>query len=214
MSHGICHVTSAPYHPSTFALAERSVQTLKNGMKKGMGNDLQRHLSNFLFHYRTTPHTTTEVSPTELMMGWQLRTRLDLICLDVGACVVCKQWNKWNILMYLACKEKSFPEVASVFIQNFTTWWPTMVVWLCYTTLWALHGGHTVGGWPGNLPSLDHIKDPTSYSGSSNLLDSDSDCELLIYLQQWTPLWKLLTLPGLNLSLIQPVVARPGSDGP
>ena len=89
---GIRHVTSAPYHPPSNGLAKRSVQTFKNSMKKGIGNDLQRQLSNFLFHYRTTtPATTTGVSPTELMMGQPLKTRLDLMHPDVGAHVVRKQ---------------------------------------------------------------------------------------------------------------------------
>ena len=87
----IRHVTSVPYHPSSNGLAERSVQTFKNSMKKGMGNDLERQLFNFLFHYKTTPHTTTGVSPAELMMVRQLRTKLDLMRPCVGARVVCKQ---------------------------------------------------------------------------------------------------------------------------
>ena len=33
----------------------------------------------FLFAYRTTPHSTTGVSPAELLMGRKLKTRLDLV---------------------------------------------------------------------------------------------------------------------------------------
>jgi hypothetical protein len=64
----IHHVTSAPYHPSSNGLADGSVLAFKKGMKKGMDNDLQRQLSSLLFHHRTTPHTTTGVSPAELMI--------------------------------------------------------------------------------------------------------------------------------------------------
>ena len=109
-------MTSATYHPSSNGLAERSVQTFNNGMKKGMGNDLQRQLSNFLFHYRMTPHTTTRVSPAELMMGRQLRTRPDLMRPDVGARVVRKQ-KKQKEYRDVSCKEKvSLRELQSLFV--------------------------------------------------------------------------------------------------
>ncbi|MDA8003069.1 MAG: DDE-type integrase/transposase/recombinase, partial [Alphaproteobacteria bacterium] len=60
---GIRHATSAPYHPSSNGLAERYVQTFKVAMKKCSAEDIQQQLSRFLFHYRTTPHTVTGVSP-------------------------------------------------------------------------------------------------------------------------------------------------------
>ena len=45
-------------------------------MKKG---DLQTKLARFLLSYQITPQSTTEVSPTELLMGRRLRSALDLV---------------------------------------------------------------------------------------------------------------------------------------
>ena len=74
---GILHVTPAPYHPSTNGLAERAVQSFKQGLKRTTGKSIQDRLSRFLFQYRTTPHSTTGVPPAELLMGRRLRTRFD-----------------------------------------------------------------------------------------------------------------------------------------
>ena len=76
---GIRHITTAPYHPATNGLAERAVQTLKEGRKKSANGDLETRLAQFLFKYRTTPHSTTGVSPAELLMGRKLRSHLDLV---------------------------------------------------------------------------------------------------------------------------------------
>ena len=40
---------------------------------------LQLTIDRFLFNYRLTPHSTTGVSPAELMFGRRLRSRLDLL---------------------------------------------------------------------------------------------------------------------------------------
>ena len=64
---GIRHVRSAPYHPSTNGLAERAIQILKENLRKSKTGSLETSRS--LFKYRTTPHTTTGVSPAELLMG-------------------------------------------------------------------------------------------------------------------------------------------------
>eukprot|EP00731_Ephydatia_muelleri_P017315 Em0010g413a len=77
---GIHHSTSAPYHPATNGLAERAVQTFKENLKKSCG-DLE---TRFLFHYRTTPHTTTGVSPAELLLGRKPRTLLDNLHPDLS----------------------------------------------------------------------------------------------------------------------------------
>ena len=85
---GIRHVTTAPYHPSTNGLAERAVQTLKEGLKKITEDDIETRLARVLYHYRTTPHTTTGRTPAELLMGRKLRTRLDLLQPDLRTRIV------------------------------------------------------------------------------------------------------------------------------
>ncbi len=83
-AHGILHTFTAPYHPSSNGMAERSVQTLKQGLKKLQGPISQR-LSQFFFHYRTTPQTTTGLSPAEMLMGRRLRCKLTLLHPDTGS---------------------------------------------------------------------------------------------------------------------------------
>ena len=88
---GIHHVTSAPYHPSTNGLAERGVQALKNGLKRTAGANIQEKLSKVLFDYRITPHSTTGIAPSELLMKRRLRSRLDLLHPEVSKKVEAKQ---------------------------------------------------------------------------------------------------------------------------
>ncbi len=91
---GIRHLTSAPYHPATNGLAERAVQIFKRAMKKSSPGELNTQLARFLFHYRTTPHTTTGVPPDELLMGRSLRTHLDLMKPAVDTRVRTSQWSQ------------------------------------------------------------------------------------------------------------------------
>ena len=72
------HITSAVYKPSTNGLAERMVQTFKSALKTSK-ESWSVVLDKFLFKYRLTPHTTTGVSPSELMFKRKLRCRLDLL---------------------------------------------------------------------------------------------------------------------------------------
>eukprot|EP00731_Ephydatia_muelleri_P024869 Em0016g1140a len=67
---------SAPHHPSSNGMAERAVQTVKQGVKKMTTVTLRDKLARFLFQYRITPQTTTGVSPAELLRHQdQLRKR-------------------------------------------------------------------------------------------------------------------------------------------
>ena len=76
---GIKHVYSSPYHPATNGLAERAVQSFKEHMKRLPTGTIPEKLARFLFWYRLTPHSTTGVPPTELLLGRRPRSKLDLL---------------------------------------------------------------------------------------------------------------------------------------
>ena len=64
-------------------LAERTVQTCKSTLKKIDVPSLEIKLQHFLLNYRTTPQGTTGIPPSQLLMGRQLRTRLDQVIPDL-----------------------------------------------------------------------------------------------------------------------------------
>jgi len=77
---GIRHIFSAPYQPSSNSLAERVIQTMKQTLHQMQGSGtIADKLSRFLFMYLITPHTSTGVAPSELLMGRWLRSRFDLL---------------------------------------------------------------------------------------------------------------------------------------
>ena len=72
----IKQITSAPYHPATNGIAERAVQTetLLMWLVDPLHFPSLGHSS--IIHYRTTPHSTTALTPAEMLMGRPLRTHL------------------------------------------------------------------------------------------------------------------------------------------
>ena len=76
---GIRHILTPPYHQASNGLVERSVQTFKEGLKRLKEGSLNTRLSRFLFKYGLTPHSSTGVSPAEIMFGRKLRSQLDLL---------------------------------------------------------------------------------------------------------------------------------------
>ena len=77
-SNGIEHVKGVPYWPQSNGEVENHNKTLLKmaQIAKIEKRDFRREVQQFLFHYRTTPHCTTGVSPAELLFGRRLRTKL------------------------------------------------------------------------------------------------------------------------------------------
>ena len=126
---GIRHVRTAPYHPASNGLAERAVETLKDGLRKMSGHTLETKLSRFLFQYRITPHTTTGISPAEMLMGRKPKSHLDLLHPDVGARVVRSQEEQKGRRDQHA-KERLFKPGDCVFAKNFAQgppWLPGLI---------------------------------------------------------------------------------------
>ena len=127
---GIRHITSAPYHLATNGLAERAIQILKNSLKNSGPGDIDKQLARLLFHYRTTPHVTTGISPAELLMGRPLHTHLDLLRPNIAISVHMSQ-DSQKLNYDRKSRSRSFSAEDSVFARqsnNDSPWIPGL--WL------------------------------------------------------------------------------------
>ena len=115
----IHHLTSAPYHPASNGLAERAVQSFKNAMKKTTRDSVETKVARFLLHYRVTPHSTTGISPAELLMGRRLRTHLDLLRPNVAKRVQRNQ-EKQKEGHDRSVPDRNFAEGDRVWVKNFS----------------------------------------------------------------------------------------------
>lgn len=116
---GILHIRTAPYHPSSNGLAERAVRTFKNAMKRMDQGTVETKVSRFLFTYRITPHSSTGVSPAELLMGRRLHSHLDQLRSDVFKKVEKSQMTQ-KCHHDKCAKRRSFAVGDSVFVRNYT----------------------------------------------------------------------------------------------
>ena len=121
-NNGIKLIFSAPYHPSSNGLAERAVQTVKQGLRQMQGPKLiQDKLSKFLFNYRITPHTTTGVPPCELLMNRRLRSRFDLLRPDnILAQRVENKQQSQKLAHDIHKPHREFKVGDTVYVQDFT----------------------------------------------------------------------------------------------
>ena len=109
---------SSPYHPASNGLAERAVQTVKNGLKKITEGNLEIRLSKFLARYRILPHGTTGVSPAELLLKRKVRTKLDLLLPSTSA-TENKSLENQKLHHDRKAREREFSVGNTVYVQNF-----------------------------------------------------------------------------------------------
>ena len=115
-NNGIIHKTSAPWHPATQGLVERFVQTFKQAMKSALtdGGSLNQKITCFLLQYRNAVHATTNESPAKLLLGRQLRSRLDLIKPNIRDTVEKKQFEAFT-----EPKRSQFSEGENVMVRDY-----------------------------------------------------------------------------------------------
>ena len=75
---GIKHRAVTPLHPAANGEVERQNRSLMKRIRiaQAESKDWRKEIRKYLFAYRTTPHSTTGVSPAELMFRRTLRTKL------------------------------------------------------------------------------------------------------------------------------------------
>ena len=84
-------------------------------MKDGI---LNNKLSRLLFTYRITPHSTTGISPSELLMGRKLKSRFDLLKPNIAVRVEQKQQEQKYIHDFHAVS-RTFQEGDIVYARDF-----------------------------------------------------------------------------------------------
>lgn len=112
-ANGVKHTLTPPYHPQSNGAAERAVQTTKKALlkqllddkEKGNTRSLQHRIDNFVFSYRTTPHTFTGKTPAELFLRRKLRTRLSLLRPNIKSAMI----EKTEKVKMCADKRRSKP---------------------------------------------------------------------------------------------------------
>lgn len=93
--YGVRHVTSAPYHPASNGEAERFVGQFKTAVEKIMCEKphppLTQAVRRFLQYYRSTPHSSTGETPSQLYLKREMRTPLDSYAVEIALPAVAKK---------------------------------------------------------------------------------------------------------------------------
>ena len=168
---GIRHMKCSAYHPSTNGLAERTVQTLKEALKKTTG-DMETRLARFLFQCSITTHTTT---PAELLLGRKPRTHLDLIRPESSGSTpqlakapfkavqmrVAQSQHRQKEGHERRAKQRNFTVGQSVYVRNFSghpLWLPGFIIGIPAPLTYVVD----VGGGKSLRRHVDHVR--TRYS--------------------------------------------------
>ena len=170
------HRTSSAYKPSTSGQAERVVQILKSAIAQARvtKQDVNVVLARSLLVYRNTPHTTTGETPSVLLMGRKLRTRLDLILPSVEEHVKKQQYK----VLERNCNRsiRSFTKGQNVFVRNYQG----KEKWIRGEITEVLGLRHYMVRVPGGVlkRQIDQLlKDDTQIAGTSELDDAEISTE-------------------------------------
>ena len=99
-------------------VAQNGIKHIKQAMRSAKEDhvSLQQKLSTFLLKYRTMPHSLTNETPAKLLLGRNIRTRLDLIKPDLSAKVSSGQ-DKMKLSIRSGIRE--FNEGQKVMVRDY-----------------------------------------------------------------------------------------------
>lgn len=128
------HVTSSPRYPQSNGMAERTVQTVKQLLKKADREGKDPYLS--ILNYRNTPLDSDMPSPCQLLMGRRCKTKLPvskkLLKSEVPKTQTKNFVNRQNKQKFFYDKKtKELPKLNvqdNVYIQREKVWEPAIVV--------------------------------------------------------------------------------------
>ena len=128
---GIKSILVSPYHTASNGLAKRNVQTFKKGMIKNDKGTIKERVCRFLTKYRAIPHSTTGLSPYELLFGRKMRTHLDLLHPSLMSTVL-KQQDNQRVNHDKSAKERDLNVGDQILAQNFSEkgekWVPGVII--------------------------------------------------------------------------------------
>ncbi|XP_013403532.1 uncharacterized protein K02A2.6-like [Lingula anatina] len=171
---GINHKLIPPYHASTNGAAERSVQVVKQGLTKQMLENREGsrslRLSQLMMLYRITPQSTSGVSPSDLFMKRQIRSKFSLLKPSLSMSVETKQ-EKQCQYQDKCPKSRHFNLYDKVRVRNFRggqeKWVPGCIVKVC--------GPQTYVVQIGRLKRFVHIDHIIGSTVSNEMPFSDED---------------------------------------
>ena len=91
---------------------------VKKVLEDNRARSLKHRLADFLLRYRRTPHSTTGISPAELLMKRRLRTRLSFVKTKLAQAIETKQEKKKECMDLKNHRETQFSENDTVRVRN------------------------------------------------------------------------------------------------